>query len=146
MKRTSSVFHISKMFFPKKGQVPIVFFILHRVPEKITTLTEVLRFPEHQLQSMDGLKAIHLAYLSQCTNRVQTTRRYLKKIPLELLSASRRPLIHPKSTESQYGILKQNGPQTLFSPYFNDSLKVLSTSTATPLAIRTHQKHIVNVG
>ena len=146
MKQAISMFHISKIYFPKKGQVPIVFFIPHRVPEKITTLTEVLRLPEHYLHSMEGLKVIYLPYLSQCTNRVQTAREYFKNIPLKLLSACRRPLIHPKGTESKFGILKQNGSQALFFLYFNDSFKVLSTSTVTLSTIRTHEKYIVNFG
>ena len=66
-------------------------------------------------------------------------------MPLKLLSACRRPLIHPKSTKSQYRDIKTEWAAEHFPLCFNEPFKVLSTSTATLLAIITHEKYIVKV-
>lgn len=81
-KQSLSLFHISRRFFPKKGQVPIIFLFSINVLEKITTLPVVLRLPVHLLYSMVGLKVIYLPFLSHSTTEYKkpkiTSKTYLE--------------------------------------------------------------------
>lgn len=139
-----SVFTSAECSFPRKDKFPWCFY------------SPSTSWEDHQpdinpkisraLVTMEGLKVIYLPYLYQSINIVQASIKYLRNIPPKLLSAYRRPLIHPKGTESQYRDIKTEWAAKHFFLYFNEPFKVLSTSTATRLAIKTHEKYIVNVG